>query len=405
MEEYTKIPEVNHYLKSVKNEIQEKQIQESLLLELYQHMEDSATEQIENGMSEEAAWHYALASMGDASETGKALNRVHQKRNTLLPLLVTGISVLIALLFSFSLIQYHGMLKNNIIYRIYACVIILSLVYFGNHILKKEKLVYALYTLLFVFTIISGSHTLLFAIFMLSILILTYWEIRPESYFSFASIIIYAVMMWLCKYPHDTYTLTAAFILTISFSSIIISSKFNTKKIKYIKVLSIIVLFTFIYYPSIYSRWEAYIKVFSIESMNIFSLLKNACFIGKSFVCEGLPYALPNYYTDYHILYWILSYGIFPAVILLTLASGMYVILYATIKKISNHKHQLLAIGCFTCLLMQFLLYILGNFGLLFLNFPSFPVISKGISSITINAIFIGIIFSLYRYDKTIVIT
>ena len=97
MIEYTKNPEVIQYLEAVKNEIREKDIQESLLLELYQHMEDSATEQIENGMSEEAAWHYALASMGDATETGIALNRVHQKRSPLLPLFITGISVFIAL--------------------------------------------------------------------------------------------------------------------------------------------------------------------------------------------------------------------------------------------------------------------------------------------------------------------
>ena len=181
MIEYTKNPEVIQYLEAVKNEIKEKDIQETLLLELYQHMEDSATEQMENGISEEAAWHYALASMGDATETGIALNRVHQKRSPLLPLLVTAISVFIAIFVNTSLIRHHGMLDNNIIYRIYACGIILSLVYFGNHILKKEKLMYALYILLFGFTIISRSHTLLFAIFMLAILILTYWEIKPES--------------------------------------------------------------------------------------------------------------------------------------------------------------------------------------------------------------------------------
>lgn len=390
------IPEVNAYLETVREEIKEKSIQESILLELYQHMEDSASLQVENGVPVNDAWHYALSTMGDARETGRQLNLVHQKRSPLLPLAITGISVFIALVTGFS-INYQ---KRTVIGLITACVIIILLTYFGHNILKRKRLICIISAVMFSLSIILRSHTLLFAFCMFWTLILAYIEIKPQKYTSYISIIVYAIVIWLCRYPYGTYTLTSALILSISFSCSIIHSKQNNLKSKCIKLLSVITIFIFVYLPCICIRLETYISSFSNESMLIFSTLKNVHFIGKAFFFDNFINGLSGHYVNYRILYWVLSYGIFPTSLILFMICGMYIVLFCCIKRLSNHNHQVLAISCFSCLLIQFILYLLGNFGLLFLCFPALPLLSEGISSIIINASFIGIILNLYRHDR-----
>lgn len=395
------IPEVNAYLEAVRQEIEEKSIQESLLLELYQHMEDSATLQIESGMPVNEAWNHTLSAMGDAHETGKKLNRVHRKRNPVFPLLVVGISILIALITGFVINNQ----KRTIIGLMLACVIILSFTYLGHNFLRSRKLFLVTSAILFLIAIAASSHTLLFAFCMFCAPVLAYMEIRQSRYTSYASIMVYTVVILICKYPYGTYTLTSAFILTISFCSVILYSSLNTAKSKCTKILLVIALFLFMYYPHICLRWETYIKAFSTESTAIFSSLGNVRFVGKAFHFEGFIRGLSGHYANYRILYYVLSYGIMPAVLMLFLACGMYLVLFRCIKMLSNHTHRMLAISCFSCLFMQFILYFLGNFGLLFLCFPALPILSEGLSSIIINAFFIGIILNLYQYDRALSVT
>lgn len=51
-------------------------------------------------------------------------------------------------------------------------------------------------------------------------------------------------------------------------------------------------------------------------------------------------------------------------------------------------------------LMMQILLYVLGNFGYQLGNFPNLPFLSEGIVSVIINMVLVGLILSAYRYDR-----
>lgn len=184
-----------------------------------------------------------------------------------------------------------------------------------------------------------------------------------------------------------------------------------TVKSKFLKIFSVLGIFCFFYAPFIHSELTIYQnasleRTYLDDNVLIQSLLKKAQNWGTADISlnaeEQIPFEdiLPKYYQiDYRIAYWILKYGIFPASILLFTVLGLYIILWNTIHKISNKTNRFLSYACFFCLALQFTLYLIGNFGFQLGWFCSFPILSEGISSMTVNIIFIGVILTLYRHD------
>ena len=92
---------------------------------------------------------------------------------------------------------------------------------------------------------------------------------------------------------------------------------------------------------------------------------------------------LPQFYPiNYRIADWILSYGWFPGIFLLGLVLVFGVLLAGISFKIRNR-----------------LFYVLGNFGFRFGWFGSLPLVSEGMVSGVVNAILLGLVLSVYRYD------
>ncbi len=109
---------------------------------------------------------------------------------------------------------------------------------------------------------------------------------------------------------------------------------------------------------------------------------------------------LPQFYPiNYRIADWILSYGWFPGIFLLGLVLVFGVLLAGISFKIRNRLGKLVAFAGSICLLLQILFYVLGNFGFRFGWFGSLPLVSEGMVSGVVNAILLGLVLSVYRYD------
>ncbi len=125
--------EVQEFLKIVQKELKEKEVQETVILELYHHIKDSAFYNMENGLKEEEAWHVALEFMGNPSLVGKELNHSHQKRK----------SFLIAILGNLRTLRPYGIShhfqRNQFLYLIYGGFLLLFFIKLGSFLFKHVK--------------------------------------------------------------------------------------------------------------------------------------------------------------------------------------------------------------------------------------------------------------------------
>lgn len=106
-----------------------------------------------------------------------------------------------------------------------------------------------------------------------------------------------------------------------------------------------------------------------------------------------------HYHNNYRIAYWILKYGWIPGLLLLGSIAAFGILLIRVSIRIRNRLGRLVAFAGSICLLIQYLFYILGNFGHQFAWFGNLPFLSEGIVSITVNGILLGLVLSAYRYD------
>lgn len=469
-----KIPnnEVQEFLAAVQKEIKAKEIHETILLELYHHIEDAASSNMENGFTKEEAWHFALISMGDASQIGKELNQTHQKRNPLFPLLIIGISFLIALLGNLKTPRPYGIphhfQRNQFLYLTYGGLLLLFFIKSGSFIFKHRKGVFQVFwgiwgiygfawgiTRFFqtfhidgdflypCYFLVNRAYTTLYAFSLLSIVMLAYYEsflfIQDETternmgvYSKMAmisklkiscySMLLFSIICFLDQHILGAYGLSAVFILTLSFIGVILFSDRNCLKVKCGKVACALGIFCLFYLPFIQSEFTTYQRETQAarsnsdlpfrDNMQIQSLLKKAQNWGMADISAfrmevdtQLEDILPQYYQiDYRIAYWILKYGIFPAAFLLIGVLTLYFILWKATQTICNRTYRLFAYACFFCLILQFVLYFIGNLGFQFTWFCNFPIISEGISSITGNILLIGVILIFYRYDRVLTI-
>jgi len=109
---------------------------------------------------------------------------------------------------------------------------------------------------------------------------------------------------------------------------------------------------------------------------------------------------LPQHYlNNYRFTWWILKYGWLPGIVWILLNLAVYVLMFYTAFHIKNRLGRLMAYTGSLALSIQFLLYLLGNFGIQFGAFGNLPFVSEGLVSITGSMVMAGLILSAYRFD------
>ena len=109
-----------------------------------------------------------------------------------------------------------------------------------------------------------------------------------------------------------------------------------------------------------------------------------------------------HYHSNYLIAVLILIWGWLPGLLLLAVIGAFYVLIFSCILRIRGGLASAVSLYCGLCLMLQSLLYVLGNFGFQYSTFTNLPLISEGKLSIMANMLLLGFIFSAYRYDRVI---
>lgn len=113
--------------------------------------------------------------------------------------------------------------------------------------------------------------------------------------------------------------------------------------------------------------------------------------------------ALPQHYlNNYRISYWIIKYGIIPALVPISLILLTQIVMFAVALKIRNRLGKLTALAGCMAFSVQNGFYFLGNFGFQFGSFGNLPFVSEGMVSITGTMVMAGLILSAYRFDTVV---
>lgn len=109
-----------------------------------------------------------------------------------------------------------------------------------------------------------------------------------------------------------------------------------------------------------------------------------------------------HYHNNYLFTVVVLLTGWIPGLFLLALPALFFLLLYRCIFLIRGKLAGSAAFCCGTILMMQGILYLLGNLGYQYGTFTNLPLISEGKVSIIANMLLLGFVFSAYRYDRVI---
>lgn len=109
-----------------------------------------------------------------------------------------------------------------------------------------------------------------------------------------------------------------------------------------------------------------------------------------------------HYHNNYLIAVVILLYGWLPCLCFMALLAFFYLWMFSCIRTIRGKLAASAAFSCWAALLIQGILYLLGNLGYQYGTFSNLPLVSEGRISILVNMMLLGFIFSAYRYDHVI---
>lgn len=109
---------------------------------------------------------------------------------------------------------------------------------------------------------------------------------------------------------------------------------------------------------------------------------------------------LPQHYlNNYRIAYWMLKYGIIPAILPVSLIVLTQIAMFLVVFQIRNRLGRLTALAGCMAFTVQNLFYFFGNLGFQFGKFGNLPFVSEGLVSITGTMVMAGLILSAYRFD------
>ena len=444
---------IKEFLEKVCDEIKYKPIRKDISEELELHIQEQKEEFVKDGMSNSKAEEKAVLNMGEATEIGKKLDKIHRPKLDWILLLL--VAILIGFGFLVTVIKSQRMdMDYYLIRHVIFCVVGLIfsiIIYFYDYrkYLKYSNFIYFLSSILLIDAILFGYK-----------IVGTYKYINIFSVGidpSNICILLYIVYFVSalenlkskkCKINIDNFTfefridilklvilssisiillmsasgITISVILIMAYIIILTSYIINTKnnvKLNLIKLYGILFIIGIIFLVfcigsqnAIYYRLQNKI----VSTYNYEKDINGNGWIGykinevlnNSNMFSGLD-NMDSYFGLFdggtnHALITIIAYCgsayaliIISTIILLTAK----IIIYC--KKIKDNYGKQLIIGLSSVILLQAIFNILMNFNIIPITNLNLPFISYGITSLIINMISIAFILSIYRRKDILV--
>lgn len=427
---------MEEYIKKLLEQVRFKKAHKGIEDELRAHIEDQIEDNMASGMNREAAEKAAVADMGDPVEVGISMDRVHRPR---LAWSVVAIAVLIGIISSvihafmaidarqadaaISVIGSHTFYSKVLI----GLVAMIAVYMLDYTVIAKYAKIIALGMLAVLLLgrlgiTINGMHmyvgvgpvrilTSAFMLFYIPLYGAILYKYRGGGAGAFFKALLWMIIpvVFVLRWPRSLTALVMLMTMAVQLSVAVAKEWFKVpKKLTICSLWAAITVFpisliAILYKFSLLSDWKM-LRIRAFWDLdNEYSYIRRTVlsfntvnFVGDTGE-EVLGY-LPNPNSDFLLTYLANKYG--AAMAMGIIASVVAIIITGCIAS-ARSKNQLglvMGVGCMNVLLVNMLVNLFENLGILPYTDSFMPFFSAGGSNIVLAYIFLGIILSIYKY-------
>lgn len=431
--------QIKKFLEEVCNEIKYKPICKDISEELENHIMELKESYMENGMDEFASEEKAVSQMGDSTQIGKKLNKIHRPKLDWKLLISIGILVGFGIAIAFIknqnsqtnyiaksiayiaiggvicvaiyLLDYRKILKySNIIY-VASCVLIIIALHCGNTIngvislrflggnLSPATICVPLYIISFIGFLHNYNRENTYEISIDESTIILRKDLIKITITSILSLCLLALIP----------SLTSCLILGLVYIILLYIKLLNKKDIKHLITFSCILLvgvmlIIWMIYSSPY-KWNRIESSFNFKvdpegsgwtGKNIQTIIENSKLSGKANnLSEGIK--IFDEGTNYAFISIVAHFGWLPAIGIVLTLIAISIKLIINSKKIKDAYGKLLIIGISINFIFKSICNVLMNLNLGIKADFEIPFVSYGGASLIINMMCIALVLSIYR--------
>ena len=427
---------MEEYIKKLLEQVRFKKAHKSIEGEIRSHIEEQINDNISAGMDRADAEKAAVEDMGDPVEVGISMDGVHR------PQIAWNVVALAVIIGIMSIFVHEFMIKDAAINDAAVSVV-------GSYIFYTKVLA-GLVAMIIVYLIdytVIAKYAKVIAMAMLIILLLgklgltfhgmhMYLQIGPFYFLTSAFMLLYIplygaivykyrgggildyfkALIWLLipalfviRWPRFMTAMVLIMTMVLQLTIAVAKGWFKIPKIPVIVAMwsAITIIPVGIVYFLYSNRLLA---DYQMDRIRAFLYLDNdASYITKtvrSFTDVALTGntgkellgALPNPNSDFLLLYLSNKYGLLLVAIIVAAVSSVIIIGCMASVKSKNQLGLVMGAGCMNVLLVNMLINVLENLGVIPFADSFMPFFSAGGSNIVLAYIFLGIILSIYKY-------
>lgn len=393
------------YMENVCKKIKNKDVHESIKMEISDHLLTMKEEAMNNGLSEEEAVNQTLEYMGDVKVLGSQLNKAHKPEidyQLILPVIAVscfGLFVMYYLQFysAFTVIQEMNVFRNSTAFYVIGALLMISLFVFDHRrLIQYSKQLYTFTIIILTITVLTGTKVEGVPFLNLGFLYINFVEIVPFFLaISFAGVfknwnwmdvqkrvygwgmILLPIILLL-----STGDLSSTILSIVVCSTVMIVSKASLKQvIAFTGSVSLYPFLNFLFNPQYYALLDP--------------LTIKLSEIGKGMTAtSGLNSEI---HTDFILAYMLYSFGWVAAIVVVGLIAFLIIRLFRITKRVKSSYEKILMTGLSVLFATQLILGILTNLGMSSLSGVAIPFMSFGGSHIVLEMISVGLLLSVYR--------
>lgn len=433
--------QTKEFLDSVCEQIRYKPIRKQISEELENHIEEIKENYIKEGMETKEAEAEAIKQMGDSIEIGKKLDKIHRPRFDWKLVLI----IVVLMFFRFLVAVIKSRPMNEEIYELYYIIkffisigiglAISILIYFFDYkkLIKYNKYIYILATVILVYTLIHGAK-INGRIYFNEFNIITSIDmiVMPLYIISFIGFLINKkeenikhigkmdinintilaiVLSILSLILLVSLSISSAFTLGIIYLIILTVKLLKTEKSNKYKiialwgtvvVLSLLLLITILNSPVASQRLKALTNPesdpqgFGWTAMNKKVILESAKSIGEATDKSG-AIGLFEEGSNFAFISILANYGWVVAITMILVIILFSIKLIIDSIKVKDFYGKLLIIGISSMFILQSIFCILMNLNLGIESNFNIPFVSYGATNLIINMMSLALILSVYR--------
>jgi cell division protein FtsW (lipid II flippase) len=429
---------MEEYINVLLEQIRSKKARDLVGEEIRNHITDQMEDNILNGMDKEEAMAEAVKEMGDPVETGIALDRVHRPQTAWSMIILMGvISVLSVILHGVIAFHDEDFGRGYLIYHIKSVTVgfvLMIIVYRLDYsFIARYTRVIAVGFLVFLFLVLGVCERevggdLQFSIggfFQVSIIYLLYLYVPLYGavlylYHGEGGKGIAKAFLWMIppclianRIPSLSLSVELFFMMAILLTMAVYKKWFaiHVKRFiimswSFIVIVPIILVFCSIKYGLIGEYQIDRLKAFLSKENNDINYItqKISRYLGSSkiFGNSGQEVAsqLPSYNSDYIFTFISTYYGLFIAMVSVTIILFTVYKIFSIVFRQKNQVGMLMGFGCGLVFMIMTCFNIIETLGFFPLTRTSLPFFSYGGTEMVVCYILVGIVLSVYRYKS-----